>query len=656
VGDRQGEATTLVNIGVLALEAGRFQEAREPFEQALRILEEVGGRGNQANALGYLGRIEAAVGDPGRARAKLEQALALKRQVSDQAGEATMLYHLARLARDQGDLPQAQRRAEEAVGRVESMRTGLRSAALRASYTASVREIYELYIDVLTRLHEREPGAGRDVESLRASERARARALLDLLLESRADIREGADPGLRERERTLHERLTLKLDRQLRLLSRTHTPEQAEAAAREIDALTAEYDDVRARLRRASPHYAALTQPAPPELADIQRRLLDADTILLEYALGRERSTLWAVTDETFSLFTLPAGTRIEETARKAAELLALRDPGPAGQKELKAALGALSEMLLAPVAGALGNRRVVVVPDGALYYVPFAALPDPRSPARPLLARHEVVALPSAAVLAVLREELGHRRPAPKTLAVLADPVFDARDERLTGGGPPPRTTSAERDVDRAARAAGLEGGLPRLPFTRREAQAILALVPRGARKEALDFDASRATATAPDLGEYRFLHFATHGFLNASRPELSGIVLSLVDRRGRDQNGFLAAPEVFNLRLGADMVVLSGCRTGLGRELRGEGLVGLTRAFMYAGTPRVLASLWKVDDAATAELMTRLYRGLLERRLSPSAALREAQLALAGTRRWRSPYFWASFQMHGDWKGPDR
>jgi CHAT domain-containing protein len=261
--------------------------------------------------------------------------------------------------------------------------------------------------------------------------------------------------------------------------------------------------------------------------------------------------------------------------------------------------------------------------------------------------------------VLSVLREELGHRRPAPKTLAVLADPVFDARDERLAGGGPPARaraTPPVERGVDRAARAAGLEGGLPRLPFTRREAQAILALVPRDARKEALDFDASRATATAPDLGEYRFVHFATHGFLNASRPELSGIVLSLVDRRGRDQNGFLSAPEVFNLRLGADMVVLSGCRTGLGREVRGEGLVGLTRAFMYAGTPRVLASLWKVDDAATAELMTRLYRGLLERRLSPSAALREAQLALAGTRRWRSPYFWASFQMHGDWKGPDR
>ncbi|HEX6737231.1 MAG TPA: CHAT domain-containing protein, partial [Vicinamibacteria bacterium] len=235
----------------------------------------------------------------------------------------------------------------------------------------------------------------------------------------------------------------------------------------------------------------------------------------------------------------------------------------------------------------------------------------------------------------------------------VLADPVFDARDARLAReAGPVPASPSGDRDLARDAQQAGLEGGLARLPFTRREAQAILALAAPRRRRGALDFDASRATAIDPDLGSYRYLHFATHGFLNGSHPELSGLVLSLVDPQGRPQKGFLAAPDVFDLRLNADLVVLSGCRTALGREVRGEGLVGLTRAFMYAGAPRVVASLWKVDDAATADLMKGFYQGLLRRGLRPAAALREAQLAMSRSRRFAAPYYWAAFQLQGEWR----
>jgi CHAT domain-containing protein len=181
----------------------------------------------------------------------------------------------------------------------------------------------------------------------------------------------------------------------------------------------------------------------------------------------------------------------------------------------------------------------------------------------------------------------------------------------------------------------------------------AILGLVSPQAARAALDFEASRATATDPELGQYRFVHFATHGFLNGVHPELSGIVLSLVGPGGEEQDGFLPTSEVFNLRLRADLVVLSGCRTALGKEIRGEGVVGLTRAFMYAGAPRVVASLWKVDDAATAELMKRFYEGMLGgERLRPAAALRAAQVSLWESRRWSSPSFWAGFVLQGEWK----
>jgi CHAT domain-containing protein/Tfp pilus assembly protein PilF len=655
VGDRDGEGVTLVNIGILQIKAGRTAAARERLTEALQVLDTIADSARRSDAVTYLGRVHAAEGDYVKAKALLEEALGAKRKTGDATGQMTALFHLARAARDEGDLAAARRHIEAAVALVESIRTTLRSGALRASYGGSVREVYELYIDILARGHEREPQAGLDRESLRASERARARGLLELLAAAQVDVRAGAEPALREREKSLQAELGAKLDQQVRLLSRKHTPEQAEATAREVETLIAAYDEVRTRIQSASPRYAALTQPAAVELEEVQRELLDADTVLLEYAVGKDRSFVWAVTHDAIALHPLPGAAVIEDAVRATGRAMSTRAPSAAAERDLSRQLAALSKMLLGPVAGVLGDRRLVVVPDGVLHYLPFGALPDPAAPDRPLIARHEVVSLPSASVLAVLREEMGQRRPAPKTVAVLADPVFDRKDERVGSGLLYEVQSTYNRpdpSAERAARALGF--GLPRLPFTRREAAGILSLVPARARKEALDFDASRATATASELGEYRFVHFATHGFLNAARPELSGIVLSLVDKDGRDQNGFLAAPEVFNLKLGADLVVLSGCRTGLGREVRGEGLVGLTRAFMYAGAPRLLASLWKVDDAATAELMTHVYRGILTERLSPAAALRRAQMALHETRRWRSPYFWAAFQLHGDWKGP--
>jgi CHAT domain-containing protein len=311
-----------------------------------------------------------------------------------------------------------------------------------------------------------------------------------------------------------------------------------------------------------------------------------------------------------------------------------------------------LSRMVLGPAAAALTARRLLIVADGALHYVPFAALPDPDGSGQPLLARHEIVTAPSAAVVALLRRETAGRPPASKTMAVIADPVFDRQDQRLGGRAPVTAPPPGDATLASALRSAGLAGGLPRLPFTRREAGAILSLVPPRQSKAALDFDASRATVTDGSLAGYRFVHFATHGFLNGAQPELSGIVLSLVDPSGADTRGFLTPTDVFNLRLDADMVVLSGCRTALGQELRGEGLVGLSRGFMYAGARRVVASLWQVDDAATAELMKRFYRGILKERLAPGAALRAAQLDLMRRPRFRHPFYWAAFQLQGEWR----
>ena len=652
LGEPSREASVLRFRARVRLEQGDLEGSAADAETAARVFGESGDRWSRAEALRAVLRVRTRQRRAEEARAAGREARELHHALGDREGEAGALSELAGLALQVEDLAEARRLAEEALEKVEFLRRSVRSAALRAAYTATLHEYYELYVEVLMRLHRRDPGAGFAAQAFGAAEQARGRGLLELLVETRAALQEGVSPALVEEERRLQEQLAFKLDQQVRLLGGSPKPGQKETLEDEIDSLTAEYEEVRSRMRSASPKFAALSRPEPRSLVQIQRQVLDdGGTLLLEYALGSARSYLWAVTASELSTYELPGRAEVEAPARRAYELLSLREPGVQEQRELDELLARLGRMLLGPVAGLRAARRVVVVADGALQYLPFTVLADPAAGGAPLVAGHEVVGAPSASLLALLREEVGTRPAAPKAVAVLADPVFDARDARVRPAGAPPDEPAPDRELERATRDAGLEGGLARLPFTRREARAILDLVPPRRRREALDFEASRATATDKDLASYRYLHFATHGFLNGARPELSGLVLSLVDRAGRPQKGFLAAPDVFDLRLGADLVVLSGCRTALGREVRGEGLVGLTRAFMYAGAPRVAASLWKVDDAATAELMARFYQGLLRQGLRPAAALRAAQLDMIRSRRFSAPYYWAAFQLQGEW-----
>jgi CHAT domain-containing protein len=286
------------------------------------------------------------------------------------------------------------------------------------------------------------------------------------------------------------------------------------------------------------------------------------------------------------------------------------------------------------------------------LHYLPFAVLPVPGRDAVPLIAEHEVTTIPSASSLAALRRLLGSRPPAPRAVAVFADPVFEASDRRLAAPAPG-KIPAGSQLANAILTGRGLDDReLPRLPFSRGEAESILSLLPPGEGLALLDFDASLGAGVAGRLSQYRILHFATHGVLDTSRPELSGLVLSLVDRQGQPREGFLHAAEIADLDLAADLVVLSACETALGKEIRGEGVVGLTRSFMAAGAERVLVSLWRVEDRATAELMRRFYQALLAEGASPAAALRQAQMALRETPAWSAPYFWAGFVLQGDWR----
>ena len=595
-----------------------------------------------------------------------------------------------------------------ALASIETLRQGsVRADEARAVFLATTREVFEEAVAALAETA-LEGGPSPDspldgrarqyaAEAFRVAEQGRARSLLDLLGESGGRITEGVPPDLlRLKQENLDRQQEVeRLLTGLRLTGDDEGGESAEKLEKEADRLHLEYEGIENRIRSASPRYAELTSPEPLSLDEVRQRVLDADTALLEYSLGDEHSYLWAVTTEGATLARLPARADVDR------QVVALRDRIlPAGlrrpiivtpatdasadddsQRGLTVAGGgtlgnpsafaadshALYQTVLGPAARFVGGRRLLVVPDGSLSYIPFETLlttPEGSEYAALsyLVKSHEIVYAPSASVVAALRRQPGAKATSARSVLVVADPVFDAADARLrapqSGAAVSGRAAAGlSRAVEDVAnvRLDSLSGGgakFKRLAGTRDEAQQI----ERSAREAGLkadvwlDLDASEANAATRDLSQYRVLHFATHGLLDTARPQFTGVVLSLVgNREGTD--GFLRTDEVFNLRLGSPLVMLSACETGLGREARGEGVIGLTRAFMYAGAPAVGVSLWSVADKSTAELMADFYKGLLGG-AQPSAALRSARLSMVTGRRYSAPFYWAPFVLVGDWK----
>lgn len=653
------EAAAVSNLAFLYIRLGEPSRALEHGQQALRLAG--GSKILEAAARQALGAAHRVLGDREIARRELEAALALNRERRDPFRESQVILELARVERDAGDLHRALAHLEKGIEIVESLRRRMIDEDLRASFLASRQAYYEYRVDTLMALHGREPEAGHESAALRASEARRARNLLETLNRAGFDVFQGADPVLVERERRLRAAIDERENRRLALLNAGAGAAAVEEALREVEAAIAEHKQAFSQLVESSPRYAALTQPRPLGVQEIQRQVVDGGALLLEYSLGEERSYLWAVSRERVSSHALPGRARIEEVARRFYGALTARntDPGRAREADREAAMAAaeLSGIVLAPVAGLLRGQPLLVVADGALQYVPFAALTLPGSQGLQLVERHEVVSLPSASALAVLRRELAGRPAAPKTLAVLADPVFQKSDARLShrtaARRPEKRAISEPRGGPELPRGGQADPRhLPRLHFSQREAAAIAGLVPESQRFTALGFDASRAMATGGRLKDYRIVHFATHGLVDSQTPEMSSLVLSLLDDKGEPQNGFLRLHDIYNLDLQADLVVLSACQTALGKEIRGEGLVGLTRGFMYAGAARVVASLWSVDDHATSELMKRFYQHMIRDQRRPAAALREAQLEMARHPLFQSPYYWAGFSLQGEWR----
>lgn len=692
--DKEGEAETLSYIGMVYTAQGRYEEAlRDYYQKALKIQQDEEDRVGEGLTLRNMGIAYLSSGAHEEATNSLNAALKIWKDVLYRNAEAETRYGLARVEMARGNLKEARGQIEEALPIVESLRTKIANQHLRMSYFASVQNYYELYIDVLMQMHNKSPADGLDKIALSVNERARGRALVDTLIQAQTDISRGVDPALLKQQKDLETQLTSLS--QESLLGHRQKPEEAAKIKNKLAALLVEYHKVGEQMLQKSPAYAALTQPRVISVDDIQNKI-DQDTVLVEFALGDKRSYLWVVTASSVNSYELPGRTVIENAVKQLREALTARTKAVDGEAiaarmarveradaEAWKTAASLSRMLALDKAVAQpGVKRLVIVSDGELQNVPFSMLPVPGKPeveaelsgqkfgsltgVAPLIASYEVVMLPSVSVLAEIRrkEASSSMSNSAKTVIVLADPVFDEVDERVKRT-PVSATRKSKvrgtRDykvpsqpLATAPMAQGVRSFseiFERLPFTRREANEIISLIPPASGTKVLDFAASRETVNSGLLAQYRIVHFATHGRANDEYPELSGLVLSLVNEKGQVQDGLLQLHEIYNLNLPVDMVVLSACETGLGRKVRGEGLIGLTRGFFYAGAKRVVASAWQVNDESTSQLMKSFYQAMLTDQMPASAALRVAQLKMLKQPHRQAPYYWASFMLHGEW-----
>jgi CHAT domain-containing protein/predicted negative regulator of RcsB-dependent stress response len=666
--DRLG-AVCWRDLGMMYQKKGDSGKAEESLNFALNLSRSQQSRDRrvEASVLVALGRLRAAAGQNAEALQLYRESLQLHQAIEDQSGQITALFHIASVLRQMNQPDASMAASERAIEIIEKMRTSLVGANLRTSYFASVRQHFDLYIDSLMYLRHA-------ARALEFSERARGRTLLDSITETRISISETVDQTLAERLTSLRAVIDITSQKYTELLSSDPNSPQRVHLSDELRRLEAELDQTAGTLTLSNSKYADLEKSQPLTLSEIQQQVVGDDSLLLEYALGDSNSYVWGISRDGFVSRTLPKKSEIEQKVRNLRELITapLSLPGETmasyqarvlrSRSEIPKAAAELTHILLDPVADILRNRRLVIIADGALQYLPFAVLPTPETAGTadpvPLIVRHEIVNAPSASTLAVIRKEV-HPRIPTLTVAILADSVYNYNDVRCLQSPPcqsvmRPQAPFLPTDpVENRTRGNdNRRPELARLVASGREARAIEALVRADQRFEVTGFKANKAAALDHRVSESRIVHIAAHAILNDEHPDLSSLVLSQIDEHGNRQNGNLWLRDIYTMRLSAQLVVLSACETALGKEIKGEGLMSMVRGFMYSGTPRVVASLWKVDDVATAELMEEFYKQMLVGGKTAAAALREAQIQQLTKKSKQSPYYWAAFQLHGEWK----
>jgi CHAT domain-containing protein/Tfp pilus assembly protein PilF len=619
--NRETRAYTLNNLGQLLWRLHNMDAAESRLKSALELYRAFGDKRGEAGALHYLGLIARERGNLSEARSLLGQALQLRRDYGMHDDAADSLYELAKLELAAGDATRAKSLAEDAIPLLETVRSHVPGAALRASFYARRRNLLELLVNIAMR-----PGnKDATVDGFIAAEFGRGRALLDLLAERRLSAPQPIE--LAERQ--------ARIRRDMNLLSqrKVATPAQQEDLKRQIEALIAEDLEVGIRTKESMDSHEPGARPLT-SMGDLQREILSSQRAILEYQLGESISYVWLIRNQQIKVFELPRRALIERQVAAATSLfgkILQRRRNPAMQAAFEKAMLRLSATLLGPFKAAKLPRCVVLVLDGDLNRVPFAAL---RFSDREYLGfHHDLVQAPSAAFL------LQGNEPKPasefsKTILALYDPILSADDPRA------PSELRKRKDLP--------DEHLARLPFYE-ELKTIAQVVPRDRYDFMGGADANVPALRRVPLERYRIVHFSTHAIINDEIPELSKLALSVVNQQYQPVSGFLLPHELADLHMNGSVVVLSACDTALGKKVLGEGMMGFASSLFSAGASQLVLTIAEVDAQASSIFLSDTYSHFLRNQTSIEHALTLARQSFLKSDRWSDPYYWASYVLVG-------
>jgi CHAT domain-containing protein len=655
------------NLGDHYLKTNAPQKSLIYFQQSLDFFKTNDFKREIALVSSGLGQIHASQNQNPVARKYFLNALELNRKVKDGFAEADTLFRLARLDFSENKKEAALESAQKAVEITELLYSDIFNSKLKSTYLSNAFDRYELYINVLMKTHGQNPEDNYAVLALQTAEKSRARSMLENLSLSEADFIKDADAETVGREKEIRFLLNAKADDLTDLLNQNAEKSETGKLGKEISELQSELEEIKAKLKENSPLYSAIKNPAPFDVGEFQKNVLDDDSLLLEFSFGKEESYLWLIGKNEFGSYVLPPRGQIESKIQILRELLASREKlkdesiedyqtrVKKADEDYSKIAKELSRELFGQVAGKFGNKRLIIVPDGKLGYFPVSALPLPDSEKdEPILLSNEVVYEPSASTLSILAKNNKQINPASKSLLIFSDPVFSAEDSRLS---PENKTDlNVQNETGEKFRFVESLNSLVRLDASKTEADSIIEILGNTNADNFSGFSANRDRLLETNAADYKILHFATHGLIDESRPELSGIILSRFDENGQQLDEFFRLHDIYGMNLKSDLVVLSACNTGIGKQVRGEGLMSLNNAFLSVGAKSVMSSLWKVEDGATLELMKNFYEAMANERLSPSKALQKAQIKMQKSNRYNSPFYWAAFTVQGDYKNvPD-
>jgi CHAT domain-containing protein/tetratricopeptide (TPR) repeat protein len=626
------------NIGNLYFDKGDYNKALSYYRESYELSKEVNDQINLVNLTCNLGLTYAQLHDYPKAIEYSKMALALSKETGQFNVMWEAYFDLAQAYEKQDNFELALKNYEKAIEVVESLRSRIQISDYKAGFLRDKIEAYHGMINLLFKLYKLNPSFEYIKKAFNFAERAKARAFLDSLAESQVEIGKGIDPLLRKQEKEI----TRAISRiYTQLVNSNPTKEERKRMLAELDNLENELEEIKRKIIQKSPAYASLKYPEPIILEETQTKLLDEKSVFLEYSLGKENSYLFVVTKNDIKMYALPSQKKIEKKVYNYLQFIS--QPSPQKEK-IKKGYNAgyqLFKTLILPAFQEINNKeKLYVIPDGILYYLPFETLimKNKGKKVKFLIEKYEIAYAPSTSVLREIISRGREEEKNKRSLIAFGDPVFGKAE--ITGD----KTQFIIR------RGLYSEAGFKfnRLKFSGIEVNKISALFPKEKKDIFLRERAKEEIVKFRDLRKYKIIHFATHGFIDDIRPSRSAVILTLDNDPKED--GFLQMREIFNLDLNADLVTLSACQTGLGKLIKGEGIVGLNRAFFYAGASSVLMSLWTVNDHAGAQFMERFYYHL--KNAKPKAkALRKVKLEMIRSKTSLShPYYWAGFILSGE------